>query len=494
MTYTITRNDAFQSVDIAFDSRPSEAVRNVLKSLRFRWHAAKKVWYGYGINEDDARAAIESVMTPGHSEAATEAAVKAAAAPETPRENDPCKFDKRMLNAQYAMVWSDHMLVYCVGKTAALAELPGGELFPVEKQSIETRFCFGESGYDYDDALKAATIEGKSIRIGKMVYKTLVSPGTKWMEADAKAKVAAFRKAGGKVVAPEKIDTIAPTLKVSPANEWIRVQKRVYGDEVLYFVVNEGPDPADVVLHIPEAGELQRFNAEDGKRYSIARKGREPLAWHFNPYDSVVLVANAASAADLKMPVYRTLRKWNLADGWTIRTSRNYTVTKDHYAREDKLGAPKKAALGDWRKFLGDDFSGEAIYKTEFEVGTRASCPCNTGKMPVLHSFHLDLGKVSYSCTVLVNGKEIGRKFWGPFEFAIPAGVLKEGKNTLEVKVTNTYANAIQSKKTQDMWDKYYPEFHKGCLYEVYEKSFESDSLPSGLFGPVVLSRKKRLN
>ena len=92
-----------------------------------------------------------------------------------------------------------------------------------------------------------------------------------------------------------------------------------------------------------------------------------------------------------------------------------------------------------------------------------------------------------------MNGKEIGRRFWDPFEFAIPAGVLKEGKNTLEVKVTNTYANAIQSRKTQEMWDKYYPEFHKGCLYEVYEKPFESDSLPSGLFGPVVLSKKKRI-
>ena len=337
--------------------------------------------------------------------------------------------------------------------------------------------------FDYidDDALKAAKIEGKSIRIGKMLYKTLVIPETKWMEADAKAKIAAFKKADGKVVAPEKIDTIAPTLKISPANEWIRVQKRVYGDEVLYFVVNEGPDSADVVLHIPEAGELQRFNAENGKRYSLNREGKEPLAWHFAPYDSVVIVANPAGAADLKMPVYRTLKKWNLKDGWTLRTSRNYYVTKDHYAHDDKLGKPMKAALGDWRKYVGEDFSGEAIYATEFQWTKKGVA-------------YLDLGKVSYSCKVLVNGREIGRKFWGPFEFVIPAEVLKDGKNTLEVKVTNTYANAIQSKKTQDMWDKYYPEMHRGSLYEVYEKSFEKDSLPSGLFGPVVLSKKKRLN
>ena len=69
-----------------------------------------------------------------------------------------CAVDRDLLREQYGMVWgTDHKMVdYCVGKIAKMAILPGGEIIVVEKQHIETRFCFGESGYDYDDAQAAA--------------------------------------------------------------------------------------------------------------------------------------------------------------------------------------------------------------------------------------------------------------------------------------------------------------------------------------------------
>ena len=45
--YTIKTNPEFNSTEIAFDGKPSEAIRNILKDMRFRWHSVKKVWYGY---------------------------------------------------------------------------------------------------------------------------------------------------------------------------------------------------------------------------------------------------------------------------------------------------------------------------------------------------------------------------------------------------------------------------------------------------------------
>lgn len=47
MTYEITNNTQFNSIEIKFDCKPSEAVRDALKDLKFRWHKVKKVWYGY---------------------------------------------------------------------------------------------------------------------------------------------------------------------------------------------------------------------------------------------------------------------------------------------------------------------------------------------------------------------------------------------------------------------------------------------------------------
>ena len=63
MTYTITNNAQFNSIEIAFDGKPSEAVRNALKELRFRWHRVKKVWYGY-TNAETAAKAIEDAEKP----------------------------------------------------------------------------------------------------------------------------------------------------------------------------------------------------------------------------------------------------------------------------------------------------------------------------------------------------------------------------------------------------------------------------------------------
>jgi hypothetical protein len=58
MTYTITPNPAFNSLEIAFDGKPAEEIREALKSMRFRWHNLKKVWYGYA-DEATVRAAID---------------------------------------------------------------------------------------------------------------------------------------------------------------------------------------------------------------------------------------------------------------------------------------------------------------------------------------------------------------------------------------------------------------------------------------------------
>lgn len=57
MTYTITTNAQFNSLEIFFDGKPDEIVRNALKELKFRWHGVKKCWYGFA-DEATVRKAI----------------------------------------------------------------------------------------------------------------------------------------------------------------------------------------------------------------------------------------------------------------------------------------------------------------------------------------------------------------------------------------------------------------------------------------------------
>lgn len=146
--YTITKNAQFGSLEISFNEKPSEAIREALKAMRFRWHSVKKVWYG--------RASVEAV----------EAAIsgKPEAVQDQPEEKaqaksgkSAAKVDKELLRAEYSKVWeTEKMIDYCVNKTAAVAILPAGEIITIDKQAIETRFCFGESGYDFEEASAAA--------------------------------------------------------------------------------------------------------------------------------------------------------------------------------------------------------------------------------------------------------------------------------------------------------------------------------------------------
>ena len=60
MTYTICKSDKFGWNEITFDCKPSEAVRDALKSLKFRWFSPRKVWYGWA-SESEIRTAISGV-------------------------------------------------------------------------------------------------------------------------------------------------------------------------------------------------------------------------------------------------------------------------------------------------------------------------------------------------------------------------------------------------------------------------------------------------
>lgn len=44
--YTIRPNEQYGSLEITFDSKPSQAVRDALKANKFRWNGKKGVWYG----------------------------------------------------------------------------------------------------------------------------------------------------------------------------------------------------------------------------------------------------------------------------------------------------------------------------------------------------------------------------------------------------------------------------------------------------------------
>lgn len=62
-SFTITDNTEFGTLEIKFDGKPSEDIRNMLKEYKFRWHSKKDVWYGKADRADILKALREAYQS-----------------------------------------------------------------------------------------------------------------------------------------------------------------------------------------------------------------------------------------------------------------------------------------------------------------------------------------------------------------------------------------------------------------------------------------------
>jgi hypothetical protein len=148
-------------------------------------------------------------------------------------------------------------------------------------------------------------------------------------------------------------------------------------------------------------------------------------------------------------------------------------------------------------------YSGTATYAKEFAV--------SNDMLKGETSLELDLGVVKEIAEVFVNGQNLGILWKAPFRISIDKAV-KEGNNTLEVRITNLWPNRLIGDEQLPLdyqltgnKIKLWPDWlvneserpTKRTTFPAF-KHWEKDSelLPSGLLGPVQIrvSAIKRLN
>ncbi|MDR1130344.1 MAG: hypothetical protein LBK96_05140 [Prevotellaceae bacterium] len=91
--------------------------------------------------------------------------------------------------------------------------------------------------------------------------------------------------------------------------------------------------------------------------------------------------------------------------------------------------------LTDWSQNENEQiryYSGTAVYKTKFTVD----------KKPENGKVYLDLGKVNMMAKVKVNGKYAGGVWTTPYRLDV-ASQLKNGENSIEIELVNTWVNRI---------------------------------------------------
>ena len=118
-------------------------------------------------------------------------------------------------------------------------------------------------------------------------------------------------------------------------------------------------------------------------------------------------------------------------------------------------------------------FSGTATYRNTFKISVLTQGA----------AYEIDLGEVKNIAEVIVNGKNVGTVWKKPFKLDL-TNALKEGENTLEIKVTNLWVNRLIGDAQPDVKQKI--TFTTMPFYRGKEPL-----LPSGLMGEVQIILKK---
>ena len=259
-------------------------------------------------------------------------------------------------------------------------------------------------------------------------------------------------------------DFIAP-------KDWAYVHRETAAEDI-YWIRNFTGAPASSVILVrggegqprvldPATGKVRRINAStspDGYRY---------FKLDLEENDALFVVIGKAPEVAVPMGHPRKTPLLTLEGSWNL-------------SFDSGLGAPATAVFDHLKSYTESPdpgiryYSGTVTYRKNFTLGKK--------DVKGEGSYEIDLGSVKNLARVKVNGYDLGVAWKAPFRLEIPAAYLHQGINSLEVKVINLWPNRIIGDMQPDATRKW--TYVSSNWYTA-----ESPLMPSGLLGPVTLSR-----
>ena len=387
-------------------------------------------------------------------------------------------------------------------------------------------------GYDYDyintDALLnrlSVNAQGHLVLPDGMEYRVLVLPQTDKMTVAVLEKIHTLVQAGATVVGPRPmqspsladhepgnpydlaedlwggldgisrnrrevgqgqvywgwpLEQVLRALKIAPdlehdapldaQLEWIH---RRTDQADLYFIANQSDQPLNVNLRLRVTGRAPQLWAPDtgsidNITYSTS-DSKTTVTLSMAPFASSFVVlgqATEGSSHQEAVPQWSVVE--TLSGPWTVTFPAG-------------LGAPAQIELPELINWMDHEdpgvayFSGTATYHKTWEVPVGAS-----------KSFRLDLGRVRDLAEVRLNGQSLGILWKPPYQVDVTQA-LHPGRNELEIRVTNTWAN-------RQAGDLLLPEDQRILPPPGLDPRFfgPSQAVESGLLGPVILQTQNK--
>jgi hypothetical protein len=271
---------------------------------------------------------------------------------------------------------------------------------------------------------------------------------------------------------------LAPDMALSAHTSDVGFVRRRLRDADLYFIANTGNRPVHAEASFASTRRAAAWiDPDTGRMTAAALPARLDLA----PYESRVLVLADALPA-LPAPGAATTEIADLGRGWTLRFP----------------GQAQARRLDALRSWTDDEatrhFSGVATYDKDVDLtaaqlrAARIVLDFGPGT-PLASAPHVPAGMramldspVREAAQVYVNGRHAGAVWHPPYAVDV-TGLLRPGRNRIEVRVANLALNALAGRALPDhrlLWARYGQRF-------VPQDTALIAAQPAGLLGPVRL-------
>jgi len=178
--------------------------------------------------------------------------------------------------------------------------------------------------------------------------------------------------------------------------------------------------------------------------------------------------------------IFKEATKEILANGKTTEFEKVQVLDENWELQFDpEFKGPKEVVktnkLFDWSTSENDQikyYSGTVTYKKEF-----------VWKGKDLNKIWLDLGEIANIAEISINGKDCGTLWTFPYKKDI-SDALQKGKNTIIIKITNTWANRL-------MGDEKLPKEERLTWTTAPYRLEGNPLLKAGLLGPVTILKQK---
>ena len=272
---------------------------------------------------------------------------------------------------------------------------------------------------------------------------------------------------GKDIAAVLKAEGVAPDFIAQSGDEYKYLHRTLPGAEI-YWVNKPSHEYTTVKASFRVNGlRPQIWHPDDGRIEDVSYEmvdGRTVVTLMMVPDDALFVVFSGKGAGKHIVPAMEETIVAKVDSPWTVQF-------------QEKRGAPESATFVTLQSYTESAdpgikyFSGVATYQNSFRSGTV------DGKIII------DLGEVCDLAEVWVNGQYCGTAWKEPYFVDITSAV-KEGENTLEVKVANVWVNRLIGDEQPGA---------KRITYTDARGAYNAGSPlnPAGLLGPVRLICRK---